>query len=110
MDTNPEATAPEPSLIDKLENLDRQATGDFLDGDYRPAKRGISSAAKLIAFDLLNADTSTGERKLMALVDAVTCLLDHSDGHGAAETARLAFETVAHPAVALKAVRALTAG
>ncbi|PZS26828.1 MAG: hypothetical protein DLM59_17510 [Pseudonocardiales bacterium] len=70
--------------------------------------RVISSAAKLVAFDLLNADTSTGEQRLAALVDAVCCVLAHNSDYRGQETARLALEAVVHPAVARAAVRALT--
>jgi len=66
----------------------------------------ISSTARLVAFGLLDADISTGEIRLRALVDAVCCVLAH-DGRDGEETARLALEAVVHPAVARAAVRAL---
>jgi len=64
----------------------------------------IPSAAKLVAYHLLNDECLVAERSLFALVGAVACLLAHD---GSEETARLAFETVVRPAVALAAVRTL---
>ncbi len=105
------------SLVDKMENLEGRATRDFLSGDYRlpePPRQHcgltIPSSAKLTAFDLLNVEVSTGERRLFALVDAASCVLAHNGRYGGEETARLAFETVVSPAVALAAVRVLTSG
>jgi hypothetical protein len=110
------------SLIGKLENLEGRATRDFFASDYgqpRAGDRGspdstcrgeriIPSSAKLEAFDMLNAETSTvPERKLFALVDAVACVLAHGGRYGSEETARLALESVAGSAVALAAVRTL---
>jgi len=110
------------SLFDKLETLEGRDTGDSLgDGGRRPPTGGrlpetpnhcerpvIPSSAKVVAYHLLNADTSTGERRLFALIDAVCCVLVHNNHYGQ-ETARLALEAVAHAAVARKAIRILTA-
>jgi len=91
----------------------------ILDGDYgpprandrfpepeSPAVRSIPSSAKVAAWDLLDRENKrVGERKLFGLVDAVVCVLAHG---GREETARLAFETVVGPGIALAAVRILT--
>lgn len=106
MDTDPETTA-EPSLIDRLETLEGRAVRDFFAADYDRAAREIPSKAKLTAYDLLNAETTVPERKLFALVDAVSCVLAHNGRYGGEETARLALETVTGSSVALAAVRAL---
>ncbi|PZS35010.1 MAG: hypothetical protein DLM59_03695 [Pseudonocardiales bacterium] len=120
MPENPDTTERD-SLIDKLANLEGRDTGDSRVGGRRPLTggllpetstrcgRAIPSSAKLAAFDLINADTSTGERRLFALIDAACCVLTHSNHYGGQETARLALETVVHPAVAREAVRILTA-
>jgi len=71
------------------------------------AEGAIPSAAKLVAYHLLNDECLVAERSLFALVGAVACLLAHNGTDGGTETARCAFETVVPPAVALAAVRAL---
>jgi len=97
-------------LIRRVEDQERRATRDFLHGDYGPPPdrlpEPVPSAAKIAAWHLLDGENRTvSERKLFALVDAVVSVLTHG---GREETARLAFEIVVRPAVALAAVRALT--
>ncbi|PZS34910.1 MAG: hypothetical protein DLM59_03870 [Pseudonocardiales bacterium] len=87
------------TLIDKLERLEGR------DG-YRPP-REVRSAAKVVAFELLNAETTVAERRLFALVDCVACLLAHGGRYGSEETARLAFESVVGSSAAEAAVRVL---
>lgn len=70
----------------------------------------IPSSARIAAYELLTAETTTAERKLFALVDAVACVLAHGKRSHSEQTARLALETVVGPAVALAAVRALVDG
>jgi hypothetical protein len=77
----------------------------------RRHRRPISSSTKLFAYNLLSAAANTGagaERRLMALIDAVTCVLVNDRSYGSEKTARLALETVVTPAVALTIVRTLT--
>jgi hypothetical protein len=94
----------EPSLVDKLENLEGRARRDFFAGDY--SHRTIHSSARLVAFDLLNAATPTvPERSAFALVDGAASLLIH--GHGE-ESARLCLEAVTTPRIAGDVVRVLT--
>lgn len=72
------------------------------------AEKIIPSSAKVAAWHLINCENSTiGERKLFALVDAVACLLAHGGRYRSQETARLALETVVGSAVALAATRCL---
>jgi len=103
----------EPSLVDKVERSEARATRDFLAGDYGPPmsacriESAIPSSAKVVAYDLLNAESPVGEAALFALVDAAVSVLVHE---GREETARLAFETVVEPRVALEAVRTLIGG
>jgi len=104
-------------VIDKVETLQGRATGEFLDGDYDPPKpvcaagRAIRSAAKIAAWQLVNAESPVPERRLFALVDAVACLLAHGGCDGGRyvreETARLALETTVGSAAALAAVHTL---
>jgi len=62
---------------------------------------------KVAAWHLINTENKTvGERKLFGLVDAAARVLAHQ--RNGQETARLAFETVVRPGVALAAVRVLT--
>jgi hypothetical protein len=101
---------PEPSLIEKLENLEGRARQDFFNGDFclptRRTDRTIHSSARLVAFDVINAATTgIAERKLFALIDAAASLLIHGGGE---ESARLCLEVVTTPAVAGSVVRALT--
>ncbi|PZS37056.1 MAG: hypothetical protein DLM59_00010 [Pseudonocardiales bacterium] len=118
-------SADDATLSDKLANLEGRAMRDLPDRDHsdrhhRPRPSGdrcregrrhgrcaIPSAAKLMAFEMLDADTSTGERRLFAMVDAVCCVLAHNGRYGGEETARLVLETVVHPTVAKAAVRLL---
>ena len=98
-----------PDLIHRVENQERRAR-DFLSGDYGPPRdhlpEPVPAVAKIAAWHLLDAENrKVSERKLFALVDAVVSVLTHG---GREETARLAFETVVRPAVALAAVRILT--
>ena len=98
------------SLTDRLEDQERRATRGFLGGDYGPPgarlPETVPSSAKIAAWHLLDGENRTvSERKLFALVDAAVSVLTHG---GREETARLAFETVVRPAVALAAVRILT--
>ncbi|PZS29653.1 MAG: hypothetical protein DLM59_12465 [Pseudonocardiales bacterium] len=106
MDIDPESTGPADTLIDKLERLEGRATRNLFTGDHRPA-REIRSAARLAAFDLLNAETTVPERKLFALVDSVACWLAQGGRNASEETARLALEIVVGPALALAVVRIL---
>ena len=114
----PHPGAPEDSwsdLIRRVEDQEQQAARDFFNGDYGPppdrlpeppAVRPIRASAKVAAWDLLTRENKrVGERKLFGLVDAVVCVLALG---GSEETARLAFEVVARPGVALAAVRTLT--
>ena len=87
---------------------EQRATRDFLNGDYASSQTDstVPSSAKIAAWHLLDGENRTvSERKLFALVDAVVSVLTHG---GREETARLAFEIVVGPAVALAAVRILT--
>ena len=114
----PDVTERDLSLIGTLENLEEQATRDFLAGDYGPPRgplpeptcrtgRAVPSSAKVAAWHLIDAENRTvSERKLFALVDAAACILDHE--RNGQETARLVLETAAGPAVALAALRTLT--
>jgi hypothetical protein len=70
----------------------------------------ITSSAKVVAYELLATETVIATRPLSALVDAVACVLTHSQRSGREETARLALETITRPAVALAVVRALIGG
>jgi hypothetical protein len=63
----------------------------------------VTSAARLVAFDLLNDASPITERRLAAVVDGAACLLTHG-GHR--ESARLLLETVA-PQVAGRALHTL---
>jgi hypothetical protein len=93
----------DPSLFDKLANLEGRARRDFFDGD---CPRVIHSSTRLVAFDLLNAATPTvPERKCYALVDGASLLLIHGGGE---ESARLCLESVTTPAIAGEVVRVLT--
>ncbi|MBA3338918.1 MAG: hypothetical protein H0T54_04075 [Geodermatophilaceae bacterium] len=106
-------------LFDEIEKLEGKAARDLLDGDYWPPpgdrspeatcriERTVPTSAKVIAYNLLNAGTRVTERKLFALVDAASCVLDHGQRYGGQETTRLALEAVAPQAIALAALRAL---
>ncbi|PZS32429.1 MAG: hypothetical protein DLM59_08190 [Pseudonocardiales bacterium] len=84
------------SLIVKLERLAGRG--------YRPP-RGIRSAARVVAYDLLNAATpAVPERKVYALVDGASLLVRD----GSEESARLCLEAVTTPRVAGDVVRVLT--
>ncbi|PZS27701.1 MAG: hypothetical protein DLM59_16020 [Pseudonocardiales bacterium] len=100
-----EKHAAEPSLIDKLPTMEGPVRRGCFDSDY-PRRRIIHSAARLIAFDLLNEATSVPERQAAALVDAAASLLIHGDGE---ESARLCLEAVTTPRIAGDVVRTLTA-
>jgi hypothetical protein len=86
-------------LIDKLERLEGPA-------GFRPP-REVRSAAKVLAFNVLNAETTVAERRLFALVDAVACLLAYGGCYGGEETARLALESVVGSPAAAAAARVL---
>lgn len=70
----------------------------------KPTRPRVTSAAKVRAFHLLNDAVSTGERRLLAVIDGAACLLDHG---GLVESARLLIEVVA-PELASRVVRILT--
>ncbi len=92
-------------------SLEDRATRDFFAGDSGSVTptcfAAIPTSAKVAAYNLLNAGTRVTERKLFALVDAASCVLDHGQRYGGQETTRLALEAVAPQAIALAALRAL---
>jgi hypothetical protein len=93
MDSDPETAKPE-TLFDKLERLEGRATCDFLSGDYGPPATGglpepacraggtIPSSAKLTVFDLLNAESTLAERKLLPL--SIACPVSSPTAAGTA--------------------------
>jgi hypothetical protein len=70
----------------------------------------ITSSARIVAYEMLAAETAIGRRPLSALIDAVACVLTHGQRSAREETARLALETITEPAMALVVVRAIVDG
>lgn len=69
---------------------------------FRPIR--VTSTAKARAFHLLDEAVSTGERRLLAVIDGAACLIEHG---GRVESACLLFEVV-DPGLAGRALRMLT--
>ncbi len=82
------------------------ALAPYLDQIRRDAPR-VTTAGRILAFGILNPATDILERRLLALIDCVACVLDHDD-YGGIFGARLALLAVVDPATAEAALQALT--
>ncbi len=80
----------------------------YLDRLTRDAPR-VTTAGRIRAFAILNPSCAVTERRLLALIDCVACVIDHDD-YGGVFGARLALLAVVDPATAEAALEALTGG